>query len=232
MWDEALINTMVLFKKNLEAKPDIGGIIDTVGEIYDGADKLFAELKAKDETVAEGVGKLACQEGCSYCCYRQVAVSGAEAFAIGTYLRLALPDDGIASVSSALTAISEVVVTKSASERAWMKLPCPLLSENLCAVYSIRPLQCRSTCSTSAELCALGLEDGEDPQIEALSAQVDLYKGTLAVLMRVEEEMGFKTGPYDLIPALSIVLDDDTAAPRWLQGEDVLAPARINITVE
>ena len=99
MWDEALVRTMVLFKKNLEEKPNIGGVIDTVSQIYDGAERLFEELQAADETVAAGVGRLACQQGCSYCCYRQVAVSAAEALAIGTFLRLSLPAAGIDSAT-------------------------------------------------------------------------------------------------------------------------------------
>ncbi len=231
MWDEALINALVVFKKNLEAKPNVGGVIDTVSQIYDGADRLFDELTAKDETVSEGVEKLACEQGCNHCCYRQVAVSAAEALAIGTFLRLSIPEEGVDMVAQAISGLAAEVIGKSPSERAWMKFPCPLLTDGDCAVYSIRPLQCRSTCSTNASLCALGLEEGEDPDIEALTAQVDLYKSTLAVLMKVETELGFETGPLDLIPALSIVLSDDTAAPRWLQGEDVFGPARIITTL-
>lgn len=232
MWEEAFINTMVLFRRNLEAKPDVGGVIDTVAQIYDSADRLFEEAVAAGPEIAEGRKSLACAEGCSHCCYLQVAVSGAEAIAIGTYLRVALPEDGLDTFAAALGVRAGQVAGKSAMERAWMKIPCPLLSENRCSAYSIRPLQCRSACSTDQALCALSLEEGQAPPINSLSAQVETFKGVLAVLIKVEEEMGLKPGPYDLIPALAVILSDDTAGPRWLAGEDVFEDARLEMVVD
>lgn len=96
---------------------------------FDGLELLFDHL---DRRLSYMTGLTACQKGCAYCCYSQVALSRLEADYI------ALKTGRKASSALNRKMISEVYCDP--------KRPCPFLgrTDNVCTIYPYRPVLCRT----------------------------------------------------------------------------------------
>lgn len=91
---------------------------------------------------------IACRKGCSHCCNIWVSATGPEVLFIAKRIR---DRPGVAEVVR-----SAHMQTKDFSfdVRDQHPHPCPLLSDDLCSIYDIRPVACRLAASANAEICA------------------------------------------------------------------------------
>lgn len=92
-----------------------------------------------------------CKPGCSACCNRYLMITLAEAAVISDHLKRSGKWEKVMARAEELR---EVAVL--ANPRAWYKMDisCPILVDNLCTAYPVRPVACSAHFVTSdPELC-------------------------------------------------------------------------------
>ena len=172
---------------------------------------------------------LACRQGCAFCCHSYVSVSSLEALLVAHTI-LSLPEQRRDAVIVKVHEIDERTRGLSPEERTGKgALPCPLLRENRCSVYAVRPLSCRAEMSTDASACERlinGLKAERLSPVLPSNLKI-MYSSALAVATK---QLGLQAGIYEFNAALRIALDTKDAESRWLAGEDVFAPAVVHPT--
>jgi uncharacterized protein len=93
-------------------------------------DRLSARLSARYDS------HLTCRAGCSGCCHHHLSVFPIEAAAVTDAVK-ALPPETQAVIRRQAAAVRE-------REARGLSVACPLLVDERCAVYELRPLICRT----------------------------------------------------------------------------------------
>ncbi len=193
---------------------------DQLRQVIDDAHS-FADRNCDYFAVA---GLLACKKGCAWCCSLQVTVGAPEVFRIADYLRENLSEDELTKLRARLADVIGKTAGLDAYERPMAGVPCALLSDNVCSVYPVRPLICRSYNSTNAATCEEGTRR-TGVQVPCNATHRAIYDGTSAGMFSALAQAGWPVETYDLCTALLIALDNPDAADRWLAREPVLEPA-------
>ena len=150
-----------------------------------------------------------CRAGCSHCCNVQVEALEPEIFQIAHELKK-LP-------SLELTALIErlqqhAILAKDLSVQDH-RIPCPLLKDNLCSIYPVRPAACRKVHSYDVAKCKT--QASEIPEsLEVILKSEALMKGTAEAYRQVS----LPAYGHELGQALLLALTDETAEARWYSG--------------
>lgn len=201
-----------------------------VVEVTDAAFATAATVVAEAEARTPRRAGPACRSGCAWCCYQKVGTVAAEVLRVARFLRESLPADETAAVRARA---AEVTVRRRAlppGERKRARFPCPLLSENRCLAYPVRPLTCRGYNSTDAELCreVLGPGGGRPGgEVPDYAPQRRLATFVLDGLRVGLGGAGLDGELLELAAALKVALDHPAAENRWLSGESVFRGARL-----
>jgi Fe-S-cluster containining protein len=171
---------------------------------------------------------LACREGCDWCCYLPVGTAIPEVLRIVEYLRRSLSPEELEATHARIVELDERKHRMSFGERAGARLPCPLLVNHRCSAYPVRPLTCRGFNSTDAHQCERFLQAPRKTVLPNYVPQLRLTTFVLDGLRAGLAESGLKDDLLELTAALRIALEVPDAAQRWLTGEAVFAPARLN----
>jgi Fe-S-cluster containining protein len=166
---------------------------------------------------------IACQSGCSFCCYLYASATAPEIFSIVRRLRSTKSAERLAKVRAGCEPLKGLDV----DARHGAKIPCPLLTDNRCSIYEVRPIACRMCVSMSAAACEAAFH-GSDEDIARPAAH--LYAGANArlALNAAIESTGRPDHSYELGEALAVALTMPDAEARWLAGEDVFAGCQID----
>src|SRR2546421_7724120 len=163
-----------------------------------------------------------CREGCSHCCYQWVRVSIPEVLAITEYIFSNCDEQQIASFRAAAEDY----------RKAWANVPkgtrptiaCPLLVNDRCAVYPVRPLIGRGVLSLDVQSC---IERKEYPDRDV---PIPIIGPVAQIAWSLKEGLqeslnDLELPAYDVVLGLAIriTLSDPDAGSRYLQGEDVFA---------
>jgi Fe-S-cluster containining protein len=163
--------------------------------------QLYSDLynRCKD-TLHEGE-QISCKKGCFYCCYQHVSVNLAHGIVIVDYLyshdealnhflnNYSQWEKSVGNISEEIDAEFSLAIQMK-NPNAILKLAhsplsldyfdiqasCPFLSESLCSIYEVRPLNCAGHYSTSpCEWCSKNRM--EEPKImEVIPTAMDLMK--------------------------------------------------------
>lgn len=110
--------------------------------------KLTKLFKAADRIVAAVGQDCACSKRCSHCCHQAVTISEEEAKRISQSTGKVYTKGGVP--------IGEELAEKIHLDRtAYATKACPFLKNNLCSIYTVRPVVCRLNINLSdtPELC-------------------------------------------------------------------------------
>ncbi len=172
----------------------------------------------------------ACAAGCAYCCHLTVEASAPEVFLIVAYLKATLPAERLEAVKIRVRQTAAAVAQLSPVARVRAAVPCALLENGRCSVYTVRPLGCRSWNSRDARACAQIMQDGggdlrhvQDQRPGGIESGV---RAGFAAALRSAGLPEDDTRRCELNTALAIALDVPQALAGWLGGTDTLAPAR------
>jgi Fe-S-cluster containining protein len=171
--------------------------------------------------------RLACQEGCDWCCHLRVGAAAPEVFRIVSYLRQTLAPQELQAAIERITRLDEQRRRLRAGKRAEARLPCALLHERHCQAYPVRPLTCRGFNSSDARQCELFVKLGNKVKVPTYHAQIRLTTFVLDGMRAGISEAGLKGDLLELTAALRIAFERPDAFERWLAGEPVFAPARL-----
>ena len=199
----------------------------TVIEVAERASTL-AENAVESFKASHPPPALACREGCDWCCHLNVGVTAAEVFRIADYLRRTLSPQDLDATRERLARLDDERRRLPASRRAGARLPCGLLVGPRCLAYPVRPLTCRGFNSSDAHQCELFLDAPRRVRVPNYVPQIRLMTFVLDGIRAGLSESGLRGDLYELTGALRIALSVPDAAERWLAGEAVFAPARLN----
>lgn len=166
---------------------------------------------------------IACARGCSYCCKSTaVSVTAPEAFRLARWLRqnanTSRPELAIDAVLARIDQRAELSLDALLQQR----LPCVLLIDDACGVYSARPSNCRRLLSSSVEACKADYE-GVPVRIPVIDEAMQKGTHIRALLLAAVAAAGLSTMSYELSEVLAVALRDANSEQRWLAGEDVFA---------
>lgn len=153
-----------------------------------------------------------CKAGCSHCCSARVEALDPEVLRIAAELRRRPP----AALAALTERLREHAARAQGTTAQTHRMPCPLLEQNLCTVYDVRPATCRKAHSLDVRQCAT---PGADiPQrLDVLLKAEALSKGSADAYKQV----GLAAAGHELGQALLLALTDPTAEARWMNGEAV-----------
>lgn len=152
----------------------------------------------------------ACAAGCAHCCRGHVSITAPEAIVLAAFLRDTRKD--VAALAARAQSTAERVRSLGQG-RGGAKVDCPLLENERCAAYQVRPLACAGINSFDAAACARGDEIPVEP------LQLGGLRATSLGLSVAAAARGLDVGRYELAHALFVALSTPDAAERWLAGE-------------
>ena len=176
------------------------------------------------------VGEMACQAGCTHCCYLKVHVTPIEILALAAYVLKSFSTHDLQALKERLTVLDDVTHGMSEDERVRARVPCPLLEDDRCTVYEMRPLECRAYASSSAEACRAVLEEPGHWDVPLWWHRYTTFKHAQAgQLLAIAGAYG-RFDVLELNAALRIALETPDAVELWLSGTDVFEEARLDPT--
>lgn len=194
-------------------------LIDTAADLARYTDDAIAIVRDEYRP------RLDCKEGCSYCCQKPgVLVTPAELLRIIKHVS-ALDEADLASVAQRARAYVEQLAGRSFDAPTSESFPCPLLRDNRCSVYDIRPLTCRGYNSTSVEACK-GAHASPEVMVPLFALIKDVADGATIGTATALRAIGVNDALVDLGTALAIALEHGAGfADAVASGGDALRPA-------
>ncbi len=198
-------------------RPEVHSVESTlrlIGQTSEQIDTVIAQSPSRSE--------LACAAGCQFCCYHPVDLTVPEALAIVVSLQSSLPPEALAAVREQLVTTAARVRALSYEAHAQAGIPCALLVDNVCSVYSHRPLACRAWHSKSVDRCEEIFTQG-DPVTMIPPLDFDLYASVWELARGVAQNLKqshLDGRSYELHSLVSYLLTAPETVERWLQGEE------------
>ena len=117
---------------------------------------------------------------------------------------------------------------KEMEPRAIKRVTCPMLDENgWCGIYPVRPLACRAYVSFDAAQCKA---DEENPrkgvQVHRSASLSGLRDELLGEMLSEERRQQLSAGHFEIIQALSRLLDSEAATESLANGANAIFQAR------
>jgi hypothetical protein len=194
------------------------------------AEKAHEFFETSLKRNASGI-KIDCKMGCAFCCHVAVSALAPEVFLIANTIRARHVSD-LGSRVAGIRAAAQATHRMSVFERARRRLPCALLENNMCSVYSARPGPCRGVTSTSVEVCERAF-NGANAVIPTPVVWDTLRNAELQAMMAALTAVELPSESYELNEAICVALDDPNAESRWLRGQDVFAGvARLHMGID
>ncbi|MDE2421900.1 MAG: YkgJ family cysteine cluster protein [Gammaproteobacteria bacterium] len=180
------------------------------------------------QQVSEKVGNLACRSGCSHCCYLRVSAYSFEIVSIYFYLVTRLDKDALAAFKERLQEKAISVSSMSVDEHYITNVQCPMLEDNKCIVYPVRPMACAGyhslsepTCRDSYEHPEIVGDDGDGIPMALDVKEMQSFQSGIAEAVLNEENDD--TGRYELISALYQIFEKPTLLQLWRNGRKMFS---------
>jgi len=194
---------------------------DTVGQ---------ATLRYFDQITERAHVRVDCREGCSLCCRSlRVDVFAHEVFLIAHYIRDHFTSEEMSELRLRLAEHSSKVAPLTPFEHATRNLPCPLLRDGRCSVYSARPHSCRRHHSTDVAACQFTFDHPTNLESPAAHDR-DLFKeltGAMRGNIEAYRALVFDGTIYELGTALDEALADPSCWQHWREHEEAFVRASV-----
>jgi len=167
---------------------------------------------------------LACKKGCAHCCYLRVVAYTFEVVSIYFLLVNKLREQALQSFKDRLSEQRELIRPMSRNQHFTTNVRCPMLINDVCITWPVRPIACSGYHSMSELACrdsyenpeVMGIEGGGIPMVvkiqEIQSVLRDLAE---AVLDRERDDKN----QYELITALHALFENPKLLKRWRDGK-------------
>jgi Putative zinc- or iron-chelating domain len=156
---------------------------------------------------------VACSKGCYYCCKTYVSVTIPEA------LRLAQSVRKQADKSARIAEAAAASAVIPQSEREVRRVVCPILQDNVCSEYLVRPVVCRAVLSKSLDTCLRIFEQNSGEPFPFTDDTTDVRVYIVAILQAALMMSGLSPLHYEMNQALAVALAHEDAEDRWLAGD-------------
>lgn len=182
------------------------------------------------ETEQNAGFRSACSAGCGFCCHTLVSVSPPEVFFIARHIETAFEPKARAALKQRV--LDSVARTRGmdGAQRYVAREACPFLRDEdwYCGLHTARPLVCRAMHSGSLPACKAAY-DSRNAHVPTYTMAVffENTKAYMSAYISALRPHGVKVYPVELSQALAVIWGEEDAMARWLGGEDLFAPARI-----
>jgi len=176
---------------------------------------IHAVVEKSSARHRSAAGEIACRKGCAFCCKSYVSATPPLIFAVADALRAGSDPAASGRIRTAEQRTRELTL---AARRAGHQ-PCALLLDDVCTVYEVRPLACRTFVSTNLAAC-----EQWAPKIPMPEGFRRIRSACAQALLAAMRAQGLPLHSYELNHAVVVALDEPDAERRWLGGEDVFAP--------
>ncbi len=168
---------------------------------------------------------IACGPGCPFCCHIRLTASPPEVLLVADHLRRTWPAERLAALKRKLASLDSFTRGRDDAERAAMRLPCPMLVDNSCAVHQVRPISCRGVASVDVAACRRAYGSRMAEPVPQVALQATAANGVGYGLIAGLCDAGFAVENVEFIAGLRIALETEDATRRWLDGEPLFEPA-------
>ena len=196
--------------------------VSTAGElaqICEGIYGFAAEMLQAIQAEEPPPQAIDCASGCWYCCVSpQVLALPIEVLAAAYQLHIVSTPDRLAELRRAHPKNTFTDVT--ADGRV-----CPLLQDEACSIYPVRPSPCRGFNAYDHTACKAKKVAGQDATIVGYAHQGLVYQAAMTGLAQGCDRIGASSELVDLPSALLRAQDDlEACTEGWLKGNTVFAP--------
>jgi Fe-S-cluster containining protein len=205
------------------------GLYEAVDAAIALSDSFSREVLARN---IPDLNRIACTQGCAWCCHYQVGVTAPQALHIAAKLKAGAGTRSSDEQKSKLHALDKRTRGLNAAKRLRARLGCAFLDDrNACTIYEFRPFGCRGANSVDMKACE-DFVKGTATQAQRNSnwlhkvpfeMQRDLQDGFHMGAL----ENGLRDDRLELTAAILVALDTPDAAERWIAGKDIFKDARI-----
>jgi uncharacterized protein len=161
----------------------------------------------------------ACARGCMWCCHIYVTVMGPEAIAAIQWAKANLSPDELDALRLRLRANAERA--RGITPTDYPRQTCAFIVDGACSIYPARPAHCRSAHSVDVTACVAAYEARPAKNL-TISGRATVRKQADEVRVGYKEALTHAKMPrtaYELQQVAHILLEDATAAERWLSGD-------------
>lgn len=174
--------------------------------------------------------KLACREGCGWCCHQAVLVTAPEVFRIIEYLR-GMDEASRTAILDKLRRLDGRTRGLTPQGRGKLRAPCAFLSEDgRCNIYSARPFACAKFTSVDVKDCIRGYQNGfRDGSVTGDKARMLIFDAVRSGMLRGMREAlpAADTAPLELTAAVLDAWDSRDAAADWRAGKPIFERAHL-----
>lgn len=144
------------------------------------------------------------------------------------YLHDCLSPGEISILGQRLEIMDEITRGMTGYQKVRANIPCPLLEDGECLVYTVRPLTCRVYHSMNLQDCE-SLLSKNDSSVTIRQDISGMGAGIFAGLTEGLRAVGLQTRLLELISGLRIALDKTgpERLKRWLAGDPAFVEAEI-----
>ena len=182
---------------------------------YERYDNLIAK------TINSSSIKPACKAGCAFCCHYKVEVRAHEMLSIKDYFSKTLSTEKIASVLAEAETNAALIRTLTPEQHLVTNIKCPMLQDNQCSIYPVRPFRCRNFHSTDATACEQSHQDPSNMEISTgMIEEVAMFADAHTQgFEAAAAQTGKDARIYDFTTALLEAFADDNVLKRYQRGK-------------
>ncbi len=209
------------FQKASQQLPNAKQFQAALSKSFSRYDSLIAA------TIDDSATKPACKAGCAFCCYYKVEVHAHEMLNIKDYLTRYCGAEKIQQVLHDAHKNAAIIRSITPEQHLTTNLKCPLLQNNQCSAYPVRPYRCRNFHATDAQACEQSFADPANMDIstgmiETVALAADAHsQGFEAAIAH----KGLDSRIYDFNTALVEMFEDDNCGKRYLRGKKTFQQA-------
>ena len=194
--------------------------------------KVIAFYRRMDARAALATAPVACGEGCAYCCYYHVSVTGAEAIALAEYVD-GLPELRRTELRNKVEETATRVAPISQVEYVRTNIPCAFLDGGRCSVYPARPTACRGFHSRDVDVCKRAFDDPFDDEPNPYEPRSEAVKiGFRNAILAAQQRAGFDATSYEMHGAVNEVLKKRSVVKRWRSGKLAFPSVKDRTSIE
>ena len=198
----------------------VGDMSSSAAHLADCADQLTASIKNRFRP------RLDCKEGCSYCCRKPgVLVAVPELVRILQYVRANFSVAEQDQLANRAKRYGAQMKGRNCDDPTDESVPCPLLVDDRCSVYEVRPLVCRGYNSTDVNACRTA-HNHSGTFVPIFALLKDVTDGITVGSVQELESRGFNGAMIDLGLGLGLSLAAGSGVEdRIVAGDNLLFPA-------
>lgn len=170
-----------------------------------------AECPQVDELIAAATASqsFACKRGCAWCCHQLIVmVNHADGEAILDAAESRMSQEQFRAFAATVRRQAREIDCMPYEEAETKRWTCPLLADDQCLVYDVRPIACRSVFSSDASCCKAMLEaerfDDLTDSHQALATEIGERAMSLQIAVNDRRPID---GPIELRALLARLLD-------------------------